>query len=317
MIEAFVNCRKFMFACIDRPATAVRHVKKEGLESIANRLNADIERQQKAAADALAQAAAGGSKNGNPGSLSTPTMLPSPASASSANSTPTMANRSPVNTNPSANNSSVPPQSGSVPPSTPQSAPHHPPPNSGLPAKYPLIVHPETVTAFRNQNAAIHAAKWCSHLAAQNLNIPILAKHFPMTWARIFGSSLLPDEEYEPDFEDEEGELYWPGQCQMGEGLGWLCLMGESMIKEFGKGIGYKGIEGVIKKEEVVRGREIGREMRNGAPPPPIGHHRPPPAPPLLHPGSRTGTPSHHVGGPHGGWTGSRPPEMVNGGHHR
>jgi len=118
-----------------------------------------------------------------------------------------------------------------------------------------------------------------------------------MTWARIFGSSLLPTEEYEPDFEDEEGELYWPGQCKMGEGLGWLCLMGKAMIKEFGKGIGYKGVEGVIKKEEFVRGRDMGREtqMRNGGGPPSMPY--PPPSMPLH------GTPSGH-----GSW--NRPPEL-------
>jgi hypothetical protein len=134
-----------------------------------------------------------------------------------------------------------------------------------------------------------------------------------MTWARIFGSSLLPEEEYEPDFEDEEGELYWPGQCKMGEGLGWLCLMGKAMIQEFGKGIGYKGVEGVIKKEEEVM---RSREMRNGGPPPPSGLHRPPSVP---HPQSRNGNPSHHMGpGPsHSAWSGNRPSEGSIAGHKR
>lgn len=321
MIEAYINCRKFVFACIDRPVTAVRLTKKEGLESAANRLNNDIERQQKAAADALAQAA---NNKSNPGSVNTPTMLPSPASASSANSTPTMANRSPANNPPPANTSpppSAPPQSASIPPSTPQSAPHAVP-NATVTTKYPLMVHPDTMTAFKNQNTAIHAAQWCSQHAAEHLNIPILAKNFPMTWARIFGSSLLPEEEYEPDFEDEEGELYWPGQCQMGEGLGWLCLMGKSMIKEFGKGIGYKGVDGVIKKEEVVRGREIGREMRNGGPPQQNGYHRSPQIPPHFQPsGPRHGASPHHAGVPsHNNWPGNRPPDMsmtTNNGHKR
>lgn len=302
MIEAYINTRRFMYACTDREANTSHH-KKEGLESIANRLESEIERQKAVAADALAQAAAGKS-----GSLSTPQMLPSPASASSANSTPTMANRSPADNNPP---STV--KSGSVPPSTPQSTPNHPLPNPAIPTKYPLMVNSDTVTAFQKQNHAIHAAQWCSKLAAQDLNIPILAKHFPMTWARIFGSSLLPSEEYEPDFEDEEGELYWPGQCQMGEGIGWLCLMGKSMVKEFGKPIGYKGIEGVIKKEDVFRGREVERDMRNGGPPP----HRAPSVPPHLLPGSRHGTPSHYTGGGNTNWNSSRPPEVSLSSHKR
>jgi hypothetical protein len=319
MVEAYINCRKFMFACIDRPVSAVRPARKEGLESIADRLNNDIDGQQKAAAHALAQAVAGANKNGNTGSVSTPMMLPSPASASSANSTPTMTNRSPTSKNTPNNNlsssSSMRAQSGSMPPGTPQPAPSHPSPNPALPAKFPLFVHPETITAFKNQNAAIHAAQWCSHHAAQHLNITILAKHFPMTWARIFGSSLLPEEEYEPDFEDEEGELYWPGQCKLGEGLGWLCLMGKAMIQEFGKGIGYKGVDGVIKKEEVVRGREV----RSGDPLPPGGYHRLPSAPHMQSLGSRNGTPLHHIGpGPsHSGWNGNRPPEGSITGHKR
>lgn len=61
-------------------------------------------------------------------------------------------------------------------------------------------------------------------------------------------SALGPQEEHEPDIEDEEGELFWPGQSSTGEGLGWVCLMGKAMIKEFGKAYTYKGLDGVVPK---------------------------------------------------------------------
>lgn len=61
-------------------------------------------------------------------------------------------------------------------------------------------------------------------------------------------SSLGADEEYQPDIEDDEGELFWPGQCEPGQGLGWVCLMGKAMIHELGKEIGYMGLKGIIPK---------------------------------------------------------------------
>ena len=64
-------------------------------------------------------------------------------------------------------------------------------------------------------------------------------------------SNLQATEEYEPDMEDGEGELFWPGHAGGmggGEGLGWVCLMGRSMIREFGAEIGYVGLAGVVPK---------------------------------------------------------------------
>ena len=307
MIEAYINYRKFVYSCLDRRGKDGQG--KEGLESTSTRLYREIERQQQAAVDVLAQAAVS-QKHGS-GSVNTPTMLPSPASASSVNSTPTMANRSPVN--PSPPNQSQP--SSSVPsqlnPNVPQSSSTHPP--SQIPTAFPLMLQPETIAAFRNQNLAIHAAQWCSHLASQHLNIPVLMRHFPTTWERITGSSLSADEEHEPDIEDDEGELYWPGQSQIGEGLGWVCLMGKSMVKEFGKGIGYLGINGVIRKEDVIRGRDMRRTtpssnhnsphhgQSRGQPMP--GHMRHP-LPPSGH------MPPHHgSSGPlYASWNGRSPP---------
>ena len=306
MIEAYINYRKFVYACLDRRGKDGQS--KDGLESTSSRLCHEIERQQ-LAANALAQAAVS-QKHGS-GSVNTPTMLPSPASASSVNSTPTMANRSPVNPAPpnqSQPSSSVPSQ---LTPNTPQSSSTHPP--SQIPTAFPLMLQPEVVTAFKNQNLAIHAAKWCSQHASQHLSIPILMKYFPTTWARIAGSSLSADEEHEPDIEDDEGELYWPGQSQIGEGLGWVSLMGKAMVKEFGKGIGYLGIDGVIRKEDVIRGRDARRATA------PSNHNtqqhgqpRGPPMPPhVRHAMPSSGhMPPHHgsPGPPYVGWNGRSPP---------
>jgi hypothetical protein len=77
-----------------------------------------------------------------------------------------------------------------------------------------------------------------------------LSDHFPNTFKRIVHSSLSYNQEYEPDIEDEEGELFWPGAPSTGEGLGWVCLVGKAMIKEFGRDIGYVGYDGVVPKPE-------------------------------------------------------------------
>jgi len=74
--------------------------------------------------------------------------------------------------------------------------------------------------------------------------------YFPITFARIIHSSLKYSEEAEPDIEDEEGELFWPTSAETGQGLGWVCLVGKAMIKEFGKDFGYLGYEGVVPKPE-------------------------------------------------------------------
>lgn len=305
MIEAYINYRKFVYACLDRRGKDGQG--KEGLESTSTRLYCEIERQQQAAVDALAQAAVS-QKHGS-GSVNTPTMLPSPASASSVNSTPTMANRSPVNSGPQ----NQPQPSSSIPsqlnPNPSQSSSH---PSSQIPTAFPLMLQPETIAAFRNQNLAIHAAKWCSHHASQHISIPILMRHFPTTWERVAGSSLSVEEEHEPDIEDDEGELYWPGQSQIGEGLGWVCLMGKAMIKEFGKTIGYLGIDGVIRKEDVVRGRDM---RRTGASSnhntPQHGQSRGPPVPPHMRHSmsSSSHMPSHHGSSvaPYAGWSGRSP----------
>ena len=82
------------------------------------------------------------------------------------------------------------------------------------------------------------------------LTLRTLSDHFPTTFTRIIHSSLSHNQEYEPDIEDEEGELFWPAAPSTGEGLGWVCLVGKAMIKEFGRDIGYMGYDGVVPKPE-------------------------------------------------------------------
>lgn len=115
-------------------------------------------------------------------------------------------------------------------------------------SKVTVEVSPHMMNHLHNQTQWLLQAQTCLKASETTLNLPKLAKSFPVTFARMIHSSLGPDEEYQPDMEDEEGELYWPGQCISGEGLGWVCLMGKAMISELGKDIGYIGLQGVIPK---------------------------------------------------------------------
>lgn len=107
----------------------------------------------------------------------------------------------------------------------------------------------------------------CISIAQTTLNLPVLRRCFPKTWSRIIHTTLLPTEEHEPDIEDEEGELYWPDNCINGEGIGWVCLLGKAMIKEYGKAYGYMSVDGAVPKPEV---------QPNGQPPPHTSGHQSP-----------------------------------------
>lgn len=101
---------------------------------------------------------------------------------------------------------------------------------------------------MKDLTSSLMAIGFCLERGKQTLNLPILRRCFPRTWTRMMYSTLLPNEEHEPDFEDEEGELYWPDECISGEGLGWVCLMAKAMINEFGQAYGYKSVDGVVPK---------------------------------------------------------------------
>ena len=204
--------------------------------------------------------------NGSIGSQPTPPMLPSPASiapANSANSTPTgRASEVPVN--------------GSSGVSAPLPAHHGPPPHAAAPPRPAKLPHSSKeqpppiankinvpISAMLTHQVTqvvgeVVAASHCTEKSAPALTLAVMAKHFPKTFARIIHSSLNHTEESEPDMEDDEGELFWPGSAQLGEGIGWLCTMAKAMVKEFGRDYGYMGYGGAVRKPEGL-----------AAPPPP------------------------------------------------
>ncbi|PPQ65671.1 hypothetical protein CVT26_000303 [Gymnopilus dilepis] len=262
MIEAFVQGRKMY-------------------HTIRGVLHADVDKVHESTSKKIA-AAASTAMEGDPVALASfglsngkaPPMLPSP---SSTNSTP-------VNREGSTPNS----QAGSRPAKTSANAPSRQPHyNGSVPFKLlpqymresTVPIPPHVMTAMSNVSEPIspplvqnlkelttgysHAAS-CTQTYQQTLNLPLLRRSFPKTWARMMYSTLLPTEEYEPDFEDEEGELYWPDQCINGEGIGWVCLMGKAMINEFGKAYGYKGLDGVVPKPKPGPA-----PSNNNGPPPP------------------------------------------------
>lgn len=197
----------------------------------------------------------------------TPQMLPSPASmvsANSANSTPT-------------NHSTGTPGSGDRPSNSTTatavasaSRDWTPDVVRGPPGRTPIYTlqgDPHPIAATTNvpvnakfihtaTNTMIHIAQITENMdrAQQLLSLRVLAQHYPRTFARMVQSSLGRADETEPDFEDEEGELFWPGSPVTGDGIGWVCLMGKAMIMEFGKEYEYKGEKGAIPKPSSTSG---------------------------------------------------------------
>lgn len=179
-------------------------------------------------------------------SMATPPMLPSPASittSSSANSTPIghVSSGAPSATKGAAEQSS---SSSANQQSQEQKKPDPPPSHIKIPVGWSFIA------PRKWQSGGLVAAGWCMTQSQQTLTLPLMAKHFPRTFARMVFSSFSAIDEHEPDIEDDDGELFWPGQCVTGQGLGWVCTMGKAMIKEYGKEYGYRGIDGVIPKPE-------------------------------------------------------------------
>ncbi|KAF8633322.1 hypothetical protein AX17_004495 [Amanita inopinata Kibby_2008] len=291
MIEAFIRARKMAYAGKGSDHSAI-----EVYNTIKGRIVA-------AAVKAEEESATG---NATSKSQTTPPMLPSPASiapANSANSTPT--NRE--DATPSTTNG----RSASAAPAASKrqvKASDYPIPLSLVPDRYKGVntippipkpvseaivavtvpVGPSFVNKHKEVIVELNAAHYCMVQSQATLTLPTVARHFPNTFARMMYTTLLPSEEHEPDFEDEEGEIFWPGQCITGEGLGWVCLMGKAMIKEFGKAYGYRGLDGVVHKPEQ-------NSDRNNRPPPNQG--------PNYH--QRTEAASHHFSKPTGVYGGS------------
>lgn len=207
---------------------------------------ANEEARRKAEVEAALQVP-GGYTNG---SLATPPMLPSPASITSTSSTTsTPTNRPsgpPEATVGNSNANGAPARPPQAPPST---QPQHPSRRENLPAPHFTVeVNSWYIGDRMRQCETLGAAAQAVAESERLLTLPMVAKHFPHTFARMMYSTLAATDEHEPDIEDEEGELCWPGQMLTGEGLGWVCAMGKAMIKEFGKHYGYRGVDAAIPK---------------------------------------------------------------------
>ncbi|KAL0575063.1 hypothetical protein V5O48_006908 [Marasmius crinis-equi] len=268
MIEAFIHARK------------VAYSSRSYLES---EVDKSIESAKCQVAVAIAEAERSTNAGSNPALLggkpqSTPPMLPSPASiapTNSANSTPTNREGTPLPGTRSTSASAPPaPPPQSVGPAIPTRLlpsayhiPNVPPHVTAAANKVSVGITPQLIGAIKDQTAGINAAASSMNHAQQSLTLPIMARFFPRTFGRMIHSTLSATDEHEPDIEDEEGELFWPGQCINGEGLGWLCLMGQAMIREFGKAYGYKGIKGVVPKPEQPESHHSGQSHSQRAVP--------------------------------------------------
>lgn len=242
MIEGFIHTRKLAYM-------ATSHLEKD-----VNLLYEDLKAKIAQAAIKAEQDILSAPKTQAPSA-----MLPSPASIAPTNS---------ANSTPITRDDGTPDNTTSTPSNHPQRAAYHPGqsiiPEKILPERYrdsPIPAHvmdamvaattdvgPTLVQNLREQTLGTTSAGYAMTTAQSSLNISTLVRFFPNTFARVVYTTLSPTDEHEPDFEDEEGELFWPGQSISGEGLGWVCLMGKAMIKEFGKAYGYKGLEGVVPK---------------------------------------------------------------------
>lgn len=259
MIEAFIQARQIAY-------------------TVRGHLDADMDKVVEGISQKIATAAASALPGDSPNGLSgtVPPMLPSPTST---NSTPVNRDEgtpSSSNTKSSQAAANGPPHqqpyAGTVPfkllPEHLQNSPL-PIPSAAISTMEGVTepIGPSLVQNLKDLTSSLMAISFCLERAKQSLNLPILRRCFPRTWTRMMYSTLLPNEEHEPDFEDEEGELYWPDQCISGEGLGWVCLMAKAMINEFGKAYGYKSVDGVVPKPkpEEQQQRRQGPQIGQGS----------------------------------------------------
>ncbi|KAF8637997.1 hypothetical protein AX16_010629 [Volvariella volvacea WC 439] len=246
MIEAFISARRMA-------------------ANLRRKIEPELIRQTQKCVTQVANAVA----HGYQASTGTSNVLPSPASLAAPNS----ANSTPANRDagsPDASNSHATGQNGPTVTTRPaQQNGLQPLPKTMMPEKldYPMTPEamdristislpftPLAVHEFKETIGFIHTASTSSVIAHKYLNLTVLARSFPNTFARVAYSTLKYNDEAEPEFEDEEGELLWPGDVITGEGLGWVCLLGKAMIKEFGKAYSYRGPEGAIPKPEGSNG---------------------------------------------------------------
>ena len=185
------------------------------------------------------------------GQQRTPGMLPSPAGTASTNGTP---NNQETGTPNPTNSESDSASSSQLP------APTLPPAVTvPLTASVPQPLIWDIRDVVESQNRAAVAMQ----TAHQHLTLSGMREHFPRTFGRMVYSTLTAQDEHEPDMEDDDGELFWPGQCVTGDGLGWLCNMGRAMVKEFGNEFGYKGMDGIIPKPDDERSMLLSSGFRS------------------------------------------------------
>ncbi|KAL7281242.1 hypothetical protein ACG7TL_004550 [Trametes sanguinea] len=222
MVDAHIHGRKLKYQ-----ATTID---KENDQKI-NRLHIQWKAEK-----AQAQRAAAQSSSSN----ATPNMLPSPASSNSANSS----NSTPLGGH------GTPGHSVAADVDSQLDVPHRPgEAERPLPPPPPHIHIPVNTQFIYDRKSQCSGLLLSSHYmqtAQQTLNLPVMARYYPRTLARMMFTTLGPQDEHEPDFQDDDGELFWPSQVITGEGLGWVCLMGMAMVKEFGKEYGYQGVDGVV-----------------------------------------------------------------------
>jgi len=274
MIEGFIRARKFYYA-------AKLAVDPE-LDRTWTKMRSEMAVLSREAEKAEMNGTAGTAGQLSLSSQATPQMLPSPASiapANSANSTP-ITNSAGGTPNTNSSSATLVASQLSNPPRSAQSSqaalpPHlvaHVPNTSdgrapsanmiAAAAKATASFSPTFTFTLKEQSNGIVSAGYCMEHAQKHLTLPILSRHYPTTFARLVGTSLSAHEEHEPDIEDEEGELFWPGQCVTGEGLGWVCLMGKAMVKEIGRDFGYIGLTGVVPKPEPPSGASPADSLR-------------------------------------------------------
>ncbi|KAI5123907.1 hypothetical protein M0805_005723 [Coniferiporia weirii] len=169
--------------------------------------------------------------------------LPSPdTDAASANSTPANpSNATPLNPN-SENRNDDAKRARNKPP------PPRPAENDRASTDGIVQVKQSYVMFAKRLVGSQAAASQEMKASEKTLSLAIMREHFPRTFGRMVCSTLSAEEEYEPDMEDGEGELFWPSQCVTGDGIGWVCLMGRAMVREFGRDIGYTSMDAIIPK---------------------------------------------------------------------
>ncbi|EIN11563.1 hypothetical protein PUNSTDRAFT_141891 [Punctularia strigosozonata HHB-11173 SS5] len=204
-------------------------------------------RQEQLAAEAAALAAQSLPFGTN---ASTPPMLPSPAGTNSANSTP---NVKPQQQGPgtSSSGSSLAAPGGAKEPHPAASiaaARLQAAPPATNPVDVPVPVQASFLSTLREHADQDQRARECLMKAQMVLTLPTLLQHFPKTFSRVVHTTLSAADEHEPDIDDDDGELYWPGQAITGEGIGWVCLMGKAMLREIGREYGYMGLSGAVPK---------------------------------------------------------------------